>query len=340
MRFPAFTTTICAVFVCSVLQSFAQTPSVVISASQGFPQIDLTKTKDSCPEQGVNSGTRQRILDAAAEEWAAFRFPRFALTNLSKFNVMPPGISPSETRTRADGGYVPRMLTLGYMEDDSAVRARIGGYWASLRKATYDSVFRKQNEVWESSDGRAGWAQYWSAAFISYVMCRAGLSGNEFVRNEAHLAYIAAAVEQRDNKRQGYAYTAFDLNEKTPALGDLLCAAREDEAGKIDNLESFRKNPQHGGYHCDIVVGFDNAQIAQAGVVYAIGGNVINGVTVTETPINNGRLRKVSTPGGRNWFTILRLTDSAGAADFRKVPGSVTDRAESIAKARRPKPGA
>jgi len=99
-------------------------------------------------------------------------------------------------------------------------------------------------------------------------------------------------------------------------------------------LKAFREHPDHGSYHCDIVVGFDVADPKKAGVVYAIGGNVINAVSLTEAPIHNGRVTKVRTPSGRNWFTVLKLNAGTGTADFRRIPPGITDEAERVAKRR------
>jgi hypothetical protein len=305
-------------------------PQASLSTSQGYPQVSMASA--SCPQTGVNSATRQEIIDEAAKQWSLFRFPRFALTNVAAYNVLPPGISPDERRSKADGAFVPRVLPVGYFEDDKEVRKLIGNYWASV--SDYADIYKHQNEIWKSSDGKAGWAQYWSAAFVSYVMCMAGLTDNEFKRNSAHVEYIRPAVEQRDGRVSGYGYTAYDLKETTPAPGDLMCAAREDEERKINDLASFKANLGHASYHCDIVVGFDVTQPKEAGVVYAIGGNVINAVSLTEAPISKGTVTKVLTPSGRNWFTILKLASNAGSADFRKVPPAIIESAEKIAKAR------
>jgi hypothetical protein len=306
----------------------AQEPSVTIAYRNGLPQIQIDETQTSCPADGLTSQTRQKIIDAAAAEWSLFRFPRFALTAVKNYNVIPPGISPDEKRTRAEAGFVPRVLPIGHMEDDKEVRKRIGDYWASVR---FHDVFVIQNQIWRYTDGHAGWGVYWSGAFVSFVMCKAGLANAEFVRSGTHVAYIRPAVAQRDGARSGYAYTAYDLAEAIPAPGDLLCAARDDEDMVIDNLDAFRKN-RHASYHCDIVVGFDVADPKKAGIVYAIGGNVINAVSLTEAPMSRGHVVKVRVPVGRNWFAVLKLADAAGPAKFQNIPAAITASAEKIAK--------
>lgn len=218
------------------------------------------------------------------------------------------------------------------MEDDKEIRQRIGSYWAAI--PDYKDVFNRQNAMWQASRDKAGWAEYWSAAFISFVMCKAGLKDAEFHRDSFHVNYIKPAVAQRDGTRTGYAFTAYDISEMTPMPGDLICAARDDKDRLIDNLQTFRAHPEWANSHCDVVVGHDVSDPAKAGVVYAIGGNVVNAVTVTEAPMSKGRLIKVNTPGGRNWFTVLKLVSNAGSASFKKIPAAVMDRAESVAKKR------
>jgi hypothetical protein len=320
-----------AIFVLLPLPAVAQEPGITIADQNGVPQIQIDATQTSCPADGLNSRTRQKIIDAAAAEWSLFRFPRFAITAVKNYNVIPPGISPDERRTRADAGFLPRLLPIGHMEDDKEVRKRIGDYWSSVR---FNDVFVIQNQIWRYTDGRAGWGVPWSGAFVSFVMCKAGLVNAEFVRSGTHVSYIRPAVAQRDGSRSGYAYTAYDLAEAVPAAGDLLCAARDDEEMAIDNLEAFRSNPRHAGYHCDIVVGFDVADSRKAGIVYAIGGNVINAVSLTEAPMSRGHVVKVRTPVGRNWFALLKLQEAAGPAKFQKVPAAVTADAAKIAKRR------
>jgi hypothetical protein len=318
------------------LPALAQSPTVEISKVRGVPRVDIRATTSTCPDGGLSMETRQAIVDNAAAEWAGFRFPRFSFTWLRRSHVLPPGLSPQQRRTRARG-YVPRILAVGYREDDEAVRQRIGNYWASLPARQRESVFGAQNAVWQASDGRAGWAEYWSAAFIAYVMCKSGLSEREFIRDWAHRSYIGAAVEQRAGTRLGFAYRAIDIEEGSPAAGDLICAAREGEDYAINDLKDFRARPGHGSYHCDIVVGFDVANPRMAGIVYSIGGNVINAVSLTESPMANGRLVRVRVAGARNWFTILKLDAQAGPADFRRIPAELVQKAEQVARSRQSK---
>jgi hypothetical protein len=306
-------------------------PSVKITTDSGFPQLAINATETSCGEPGMNSGTRQAVLNAAAREWAAFEFPRFSLSTESNYAIIPPGISAKQSDTSSNGP-APRLVALGAMEDDSSVRERIGRYWASIGEG-HKSVFAAQNVLWKASDGRAGWAEYWSAAFVSYVMCKAALSNDHFLRAASHRDCITAAIEKREGSRPNYAFRAQDLSEATPRPGDIICAARDDGDQTINSISDFKAQSSHSAYHCDIVMGFDTDD-DKPGVLYAIGGNVLNAVTMTETPLSNKRLVPVKAPHARNWFVILKYVGPEGPASFRKVPNEVIAAARKIRDAR------
>src|SRR3712207_5982812 len=84
---------ICAGAAAGISVAHAQAPAVAIETA-GVPQVRIEETVSRCPDRGVSAGTRQAILDAAAVEWAAFDFPRFALTDQKAHRVIPDGISP------------------------------------------------------------------------------------------------------------------------------------------------------------------------------------------------------------------------------------------------------
>jgi hypothetical protein len=321
-----------ALFTLSTLSTPAD-PSVEVTTKDGAPYIPLSSVNASCPQIGPTATTRQDILDAAAVEWAAFDFPRLSFARENTFAIIPPALSPKIAETSGHGTS-PRLISIGAMEDDASVRARIGAYWAAVPGA-YAEVIATQNQLWSASNGRAGWAEYWSAAFVSYVMCKAGLSNAQFLRAESHRDYIQAAITARESADKTYLYHAYDVGEALPSPGDIICAAREEAANTINSIADFKTNP-HGAYHCDIVVGYDTDVAKKPpGYVYAIGGNVLNAVTMTETPVGSGmRLKPLKAPHARNWFAILRYTGGGSSASFRKVPASVLDDAKKLRAAR------
>src|SRR5262249_14711865 len=114
----------------------------------------------------------------------------------------------------------------------------------------------------------------WSAAFISWLMRSAG-AGDKFNYSEGHSHYIYPAIIAKRNADMRAGYWCFRLNEAKPALGDLLCFARED---------GIDYDHQDGGdypAHCDLVVKLNGNEIEVAG------GNVGDSVTRRPIPLDN-----------------------------------------------------
>ncbi|MBP3985394.1 DUF2272 domain-containing protein [Pseudoxanthomonas helianthi] len=111
----------------------------------------------------------------------------------------------------------------------------------------------------------------WSAAFVSWVMRKAGLPG--FRYSAGHIDYVRQAY--RDPASSPYLVQA-PLGGK-PAPGDLLCYVRMDSRifgfGQLATLLSM---PDASGLamHCDIVVAADPS------MTWLVGGNVQNTVTL------------------------------------------------------------
>ena len=108
----------------------------------------------------------------------------------------------------------------------------------------------------------------WSAAFISWVMQRAGVPG--FQDSPSHFDYVRAA---RKNANSPYRYLSPSGSSVQP--GDMLCYVR---TKAIFGYEGLTKRIDAGEaglpMHCDIIVATDN------GRAYAIGGNVQQAVTM------------------------------------------------------------
>lgn len=272
------------------------------------------RIRDSqCRENIANLETqadlRQRMIDLAAREWEAFHFPILDIAN-ENLPLIPSvqtknsgarghAIVPGNQNTIIAGAARSRMLRNGLMEDEASVAARIGGYWAVIPNASAVAV---QNNIWGKGGWPgAGWAQPWSAAFISWVMCEAGLTKTQFLRAPSHANYLTGFFQNTG----GSAYTPKPLTE-TPAIGDLLCAARDKEISvpHLQDAEQAARNDTP--MHCDLIVGLLPDRIL------LIGGNVQNAVTMTIAPrARNGAA--LATPQ-RPWFGIMKLNAPPDAA--------------------------
>ena len=101
----------------------------------------------------------------------------------------------------------------------------------------------------------------WSAAFISYVMKKAG-AGDKFKYSTLHSDYINAAKQNRKNNIKSF--QAFRKSEMPVTVGDLICYPRT-------NGVTYDTT---GGYfaHCDIITDI------KPGSAIAVGGNVSDSV--------------------------------------------------------------
>jgi len=245
---------------------------------------------------------RRRIVDVAIQEWAFFRFPILDQTQESNVAPRPPG---SWRRPQLD-------------PDESArVASSIAGYWAATPDG--DWILERQNAVWNGPGGIAErWRDPWSAAFISWVMCEAGLADSgQFRRAIAHHRYIDQAIEARDGSAAS-AFVAYDVGEREIEPGDLLCAARRPPYRTLDE-----RRAQLGvgiRSHCDIVVKVDR----QHDRIFVIGGNVRGAVRLklhaADFSGEGGKARRVGL-GRRTVFVHLKLdADSIGPDGFVSSP--------------------
>jgi hypothetical protein len=143
---------------------------------------------------------------------------------------------------------------------------------------------------------------YWSAAFISWVMRKAG-AGSAFKYAASHSTYFAAA---RKNRAENNAnpFKAYRPTEIAPRPGDLICNWRD----KPVTYDSVR--PGDPG-HCDVVVAVKSDHLL------AIGGNKGSNGTVlmVKVPIDaRGRLK------GAKFYGIIRAEDAGGSAKPGPLP--------------------
>jgi Uncharacterized protein conserved in bacteria (DUF2272) len=208
---------------------------------------------------------RRRIVDVAAQEWAFFGFSIFDRTGprrggFQTVSLTTPGqTSQPQRRRRRFGG--------PSAQEFSRLVSSIGGYWAATPDGAW--MVERNNEVADSSRASTRWRDPWSAAFISWVMCEAGLgSTSRFQRSIAHRDYIDQAIRARDGADSSALYVAYDVGEAEITPGDLLCSGSRPDYQSI--AQRRREMGDGARTHCDIVVRVD----VEAGRFLTIGGNV------------------------------------------------------------------
>jgi hypothetical protein len=241
------------------------------------------------------SETRRRIVDIAVQEWGFFGFPIVDYTNYD--DDMP--YDPASWRFRFPS--LPQ-------EEAVRVAASVAGYWAVTSQGA--GMISRQNQAWGEPWGINGrWADPWSAAFISWVMCEAGLGDNsQFQRAIAHWSYIDQAIRARDGSAPNAGYVAYDPGDEPILPGDLLCSSRRPAYRTVTDR---RRHLGVGARsHCDIVVKVDEKEQR----IYTIGGNVRRSVALkmfptTRAPGKNLRPRSITSDADdeRPMFAHLKL---------------------------------
>ena len=241
---------------------------------------------------------RERIVEVAIREWIFFGVP--VLDRVAGTRLLPPGLTGNGTRPdfQESRGWP------GPLEEAEAVRvaASIAGYWAVTPEGS--GIVADQNRFWSQAGLGARWRSPWSAAFISWVMCEAGLeTRDEFHRAIAHWRYVDQAIRARDGAAPRAAYVAYELGEAVVEPGDMVCRARR----PVYRTVAQRRAQMGSGAssHCDIVVAVD----VEGGRILGIGGNVLRSVglkVLAGERHPDGGLTPVSTPGSP-LFAHLKL---------------------------------
>lgn len=245
------------------------------------------------------SETRRRIVDAAIQEWGFFRFPIVDYT----------GVDDEASLYRVRGRFPG-------LPEEEAVRLAptVAGYWAVTPQGS--NMITRQNRAWEGPWGIDGrWADPWSAAFISWVMCEAGLGETgQFQRAVAHWTYIDQAIRARDGSAPNAGFVAHDVGEEPIVPGDMLCSSRRPAYRSV--AERRRQIGNGARTHCDIVVKVDEAGKR----IFAIGGNVRRAVSLKLFPAVRGpggnlRPANLSFDDERPMFVHMKLRARAIEAD-------------------------
>ena len=276
---------------------------------------------------GPTHWARRRIVDIAAQEWGAFGFQTFDLRPVEARRLPDGVVADSVNPELAQPRSARHNLRFGSWENERRMDQTIAGYWSATPDGP--SIVSRQNRQWRDGDGDIMWVEPWSAAFISWVMCEAGLGDTgQFRRDIAHWRYVDQAIEARDGQAPEAAYVAYDVGETELQPGDLLCNPR---GGRTYRSLADRRPDQgdQAPLHCDIVVRVDTGARTAA----VIGGNVVNGVSLTILPLTTaegGRLRPIQPDdraGSRVFFAHLALR--ADPVELLALDNSPTIRALS-----------
>ena len=210
----------------------------------------------------------------------------------------PAGPWPSQPPAVAPGlGSIPSPSpqALAVRNNAVALATQEWNRWNQGRTKESDPRMRSVLEdYWRNGAGymptEANWweAVPWSAAFISWVMKKAG-AGKDFNYSAGHSYYTAAAKENAI-KNNNNMFKAYPITKVAPRVGDIVCAARASSGATYENIRGGMNT------HCDIVTS------VQPNKLSVIGGNVDN--TVSQKPVttdSNGRIN------AKDFFAVIRV---------------------------------
>lgn len=154
------------------------------------------------------------------------------------------------------------------------------GFWQRV------SIYWKEGTGFEKTGKDTSWP--WSAAFISWVMKKAG-SGDKFPYSIRHSDYINYSIQNREKGNCDAEFIGYQIYEYSPDIGDLVCYSRQEN---IDYQSRGRYKS-----HCDIVIEKTKNRIG------VIGGNVRDSVTKKFLPLDSEGKLDDST---EHWFVVIK----------------------------------
>jgi Uncharacterized protein conserved in bacteria (DUF2272) len=224
---------------------------------------------------------------------------------------------------------------LGYRDaststDEAQVAPRLRTSAARLLRAAESVSDPAAREILREAALRAAIIDTpWSAAFVSYVIRRSGVTAHAFRFANAHRGYIydafQASVAELTDAATDRLYRACPLTATRPGPGDLICQQREPalanasgkavreriraELGGSNRARSIRRT------HCEVVAYVD----APARKVYTIGGNVNQAVTARKLNLRDDMRFSAAQRGhcgGPGHWTLPQPSAHASRADL------------------------
>jgi hypothetical protein len=147
--------------------------------------------------------------------------------------------------------------------------------------------------------GMSPFDEPWSAAFTSWVIWMAGVPDGRFLYSDTHWDYINDIMTAPPGAR---AFRARPIAAGPPLAGDLVCATRSGAPPADWRELTLGTRPMH----CDIVVGFGACDFSPSGrCIEAIGGNVMQSVSLTRAPVDAAGNLVAGGATGRDWIVVL-----------------------------------
>jgi hypothetical protein len=153
-----------------------------------------------------------------------------------------------------------------YWETDSHIETRLRSYWLACYD-TNNNANATTAFTTTQANSRISNRSPWSAAFISYLIEKSGISSNDvFVRSQRHVDFIAKSIIAKVNGNRANPFWGYEIDQYAPEEGDIVCRSTQVNYSNVVNLSTGRV--RHGSSHTDIVVNKTSRYID------VIGGNL------------------------------------------------------------------
>jgi hypothetical protein len=199
---------------------------------------------------------RNRVVDQAISEWVFFGKP-----------LMQDGI----------------LIRRGKDEGDDGQWQRISTYW---RDGVLNTSILSREDATNTENP-------WSAAFLSYIMKKAG-AGDRFPYSSQHAAYIKDAIHNKMQPSPEGSFIGHRPLDYAPRPGDMICATRLWAQHEVtyDNVADYDFFPSR----CELVIGSTDKQID------VIGGDRMNSVMGQQLKAVNGKL---APEDAKSWLVVI-----------------------------------
>jgi hypothetical protein len=217
------------------------------------PSPDLNQDR---PASTTTRSLRSRVVDQAIAEWTFFGSP-----------LVRDGMLIRQGRDEGENGQWQRIRT----------------YW---QQGVLNESIRSRDDVTRSDNP-------WSAAFLSYIMKKAG-AGDRFPYSANHATYIRQAIHHKRRPSPDAPFVGHRVSDYAPRPGDLICTTRDWARDKVtyDSIKDYEFFPSS----CDLVIGSSDGEID------LIGGDRMGAVIRQKIKSSNGKL----SPGdATQWLVVI-----------------------------------
>ncbi len=159
---------------------------------------------------------------------------------------------------------------------DHHVTDRLTSYWTAAYDTDNQGDPTRQLTPANASSNIASQSA-WSAAFISYLVSNAGITGNSvFSHSIRHVDFIAKAIRNKEEQVFGNPFWGYRIDEYVPQLGDIVARSSSVNYNNVVNRTTWRV--KRAASHSDIVVEVHSDHII------VTGGNLeLDGIQTTRS---------------------------------------------------------